>query len=488
MKVKRYVGTNSREAFAKVKKELGPDAVILSNRPVTEGVEILALAQGDVASVIAPDIAHRPAFAAQSGYTNRRPDAERFQQSHAGASSLKEFAERGHGRTPVEQRRPLDLNAAYAPAGRAYEGVRAAPDNTPQNAANVSPAGMTNYSSQPTAMDSAAMRAAMPKVAAEPQAAQAAQTTGNLVMAEIKAMRGDFEKQLAAFAWNEGARRRPLRTKLMRELINAGFSAPLGRKISAALPDDYSEAEARAWLRSVLARNMRCDGEADDMVRRGGVYALVGPTGVGKTTTVAKLAARCVVRFGAQKLALISTDTYRIGAQDQLAIYAKILGVQVHAAQDSAGLERILRAVGGSHMVLIDTVGMGQRDTRLAEQLALLAGRKVQRMLLLNAACQLETLEDVIRVYKGNSDLSGAIITKLDEARRPGGVLDVAMRHKLKLAYVTDGQRVPEDIHLPVAKQLVERSLDEAMDSPFALEDDEFILLPEGAASKAGRT
>ena len=212
-------------------------------------------------------------------------------------------------------------------------------------------------------------------------------------------------------------------------------------------------------------------------MRRGGVYALVGPTGVGKTTTVAKLAARCVVRFGAQKIALVSTDSYRIGAQDQLAIYAKILGVQVHAAQDAAGLQRVLDSLSDRHMVLIDTVGMGQRDTRVAEQLALVGGKNVQRLLLLNATAQIETLEDVIRVYKGNGSLAGAIITKLDEARRSGGALDAVMRHKLKLAFVTDGQRVPEDLQLPVARTLVERALAGAGDSPFALEGDEFTML-----------
>jgi flagellar biosynthesis protein FlhF len=147
-------------------------------------------------------------------------------------------------------------------------------------------------------------------------------------------------------------------------------------------------------------------------------------------------------------------------------------------------MERVLRGLGDRHLVLIDTVGMGQRDTRLAEQLALLGGRRVQRMLLLNAACQLETLEDVIGVYKGNAALAGAIITKLDEARRPGCALDAALRHKLRLAFVTDGQRVPEDIHMPVAAALVERALAGTAESPFGLEEDELMLLPDGAAGK----
>lgn len=441
MKVKSYIAPNSREAMAQVKKDLGSDAVILSNRAVTGGVEILALAQGDVAGLVSPTEMQRPAFPAQPAFESRRVAPRRAEPKPMVSASLKEFAQR------------LD-QAAAAPAQPSPAAPAAAP----------------------------VAKAAAPAPAPAPTRVASADAR---LFAEIKAMRGDLERQLAGLAWNEGARRRPLRAKLMREMLAAGFSAPLGRKVSAGLPDDYSEGEARKWLRAVLARNIRCDSESDNIVSRGGVHALVGPTGVGKTTTVAKLAARCVVRYGAHKLALVSTDSYRIGAQDQLGIYAKILGVQVHAAQDAAGLERVLASLGDRHLVLIDTVGMGQRDTRVAEQLAMVGGKKVNRILLLNAAAQLETLEDVVRVYKGNSDLAGAIITKLDESRRPGSALDAVMRHKLKLAFVADGQRVPEDIHLPMAESLVDTALASGVDSPFALDDDELMLVSDLRPPKA---
>ena len=441
MKVKSYIAANSREAMAQVKKDLGSDAVILSNRAVTGGVEILALAQGDVAGLVSPIDKPRSSFPAQPAFESRRVAPRRAEPKPMVSASLKEFAQRldQAAATPAQ---PRPAASAPVPVAKA-----AAPAPAPA----------------PTRVASADAR----------------------LFAEIKAMRGDLERQLAGLAWNEGARRRPLRAKFMREMLAAGFSAPLGRKVSAGLPDDYSEGEARKWLRAVLARNIRCDSETDNIVSRGGVHALVGPTGVGKTTTVAKLAARCVVRYGAHKLALVSTDSYRIGAQDQLGIYAKILGVQVHAAQDAAGLERVLASLGDRHLVLIDTVGMGQRDTRVAEQLAMVGGKKVNRILLLNAAAQLETLEDVVRVYKGNSDLAGAIITKLDESRRPGSALDTVMRHKLKLAFVADGQRVPEDIHLPVAGSLVDAALASGVDSPFALDDDELMLVSDIRPPKA---
>jgi len=458
MKVKRYVAASSREALALVKSELGPEAIILSNRPVPGGVELLALAQADVAGLVSPLDEPKTDYPAQPAFAKRRPDIRRVGTASREVRTLKEFAARIDAPVP----------RVAAPA------VVAAPKP-------VLPA-------PPVLLTPQVAPVAVPPAATPAAAAPSADSVR--LYAEIKAMRGDFERQIESLAWNEGLRRRPMRARLMRELVAAGFSAPLGRKVAANLPDDYSESQARNWLRTVLAKNLRCDTDLDNIVRRGGVYALVGPTGVGKTTTVAKIAARCVVRFGAQKLALVSTDSYRIGARDQLAIYANILGVQVHVAQDASGLQRILESLGERHMVLIDTVGMGQRDTRLAEQLALVGGRRINRILLLNATCQLETLEDVINVYKGvpapqgGAPLAGAILTKLDESRRPGSALDAAMRHKLKVAFVTDGQRVPEDLRVPVAAKLVERALEGAAESPFALEDDELMLLPGAGAAR----
>jgi flagellar biosynthesis protein FlhF len=412
MKVRKFAAATSREALAKVKKELGADAVILSNRPGPGGVEILALAQKDVSSVV-----------------EAAPKREAAKAKPV-AQPLKDFAQR------------------IAPAAASTAASTAAP------------------AAAPAAID-------------------------GKIYEEMRAMRGLVERQLATLAWSEEARRHPLRAQVMRELLAAGFSAPLGRTVSAALPESHNAphgaALARNWLRQVLARNLKCATDADNLVERGGVYALTGPTGVGKTTTVAKLAARCVVRFGAQRLALVTTDSYRIGAQDQLRIYARILGVPVHAVQDAAGLEQALQSLGDRHLVLIDTVGMGQRDARLAEQTELLEAPRVKRILLLNAASQLETLEDVVQAYGQGSGLAGAIITKLDEARRPGAALDCAMRHKLALAFVTDGQRVPEDIRLPRAADLVEQALAGAAESPFALTGDELFQLPAGGAAIAAR-
>jgi flagellar biosynthesis protein FlhF len=319
--------------------------------------------------------------------------------------------------------------------------------------------------------------------AKKPTPAPEAAAAGSL-LTEIKAMKGMLSEQIATLAWSDTMRRRPLRGVLLRELIAAGFAPALGRMLVDKLPDDFSEPQAREWTTAVLERNLRCSA-GNDLIESGGVFALVGPTGVGKTTTAAKLAARCVAKHGAQHLGLITTDSYRIGAQDQLRAYGKILGVPVFVAQDAVDLRHAIDALAGKRLVLIDTVGMCQRNKQIVEQHDLLASAGVRRLLLLNASSQTETLDEVVRAYQGASGLEGAIITKLDEAARPGCALDVVIRTKLALRYVSAGQRVPEDLHLPNARVLVQRSLAAAARSATALERGEFGLLLD-AGTDAG--
>ena len=239
------------------------------------------------------------------------------------------------------------------------------------------------------------------------------------------------------------------------------------------------EKDTMNWIKNVLTSNLQSIGDEREILEKGGVYALVGPTGVGKTTTTAKLAARCVVRHGADKLALLTTDSYRIGGHEQLRIYGKILGVTVHAVRDTQDLNLALAELRGKHMVLIDTVGMGQRDQMVAEQVAMLAGcgTPVKRLLLLNAASNRHTLDEVAHAYQGDG-LAGAIITKLDEAVTIGCALDTAIRHRLPLYYVASGQRVPEDLEMADSRPLVNRALDNPpAESSCAMPEDAFPLI-----------
>lgn len=309
-------------------------------------------------------------------------------------------------------------------------------------------------------------------------------------MRELSSMKSMLQDQIAGMAWRDMSERRPLAVKLWRELVEAGFSASLARTVADKLPDDHNEAQSRKWVSDVLSRNLRCVDPARDMVEAGGIYALVGPTGVGKTTTTAKLAARCVVKYGAQSLGLITTDSYRIGAFDQLSIYGKILGVPVHSAQSYGELEATIATMSGKRMVLIDTTGMGQRDNRVSEQINLLDNPSIRRVLLLNAAAQAETLEDVARAYQGKAagarPLAGAILTKIDEAAKLGPVLDVVARHSLEILAVTNGQRVPEDLHQAAGNALVHRALKAGVDPVFAWHDNEVAARALAAARTGG--
>jgi flagellar biosynthesis protein FlhF len=298
----------------------------------------------------------------------------------------------------------------------------------------------------------------------------------------MRFMRSLLEGQLAGFAWNDLQRREPAKLEVMRQMLAAGFSPTLSRRMLDQLPPEYDSGKAARWVKAALVRTLRRVAEGPSAIDMGGVYALVGPTGVGKTTTVAKLAAACALRFGAQRLALITTDNYRIGAVDQLRIYGQILGVPVFAINNERDLQRALADLKGRHMVLIDTMGMGQRDQRVAEQVALLSGARVRRLLLLSAAAQGHALEETVRAYHG-AELDGCILTKIDESVMLGHALDVVMRHRLPLQFIANGQRVPEDLHPANALYLVERAFRApAHFGDLAIDDAQWPLVLAGAS------
>jgi flagellar biosynthesis protein FlhF len=306
----------------------------------------------------------------------------------------------------------------------------------------------------------------------------------NDVMNEIRSMRGMLEMQLAELAWTDQHKREPVKSTVLREMLAAGFSASLARYLSEKLPAGSTAASGMEWIKSALTRNLATISDENEILEKGGVYALVGPTGVGKTTTTAKLAARCVMRHGTGKLALITTDGYRIGGYEQLRIYGKILGVMVHSVKDEADLRIALDELKGKHTVLIDTVGVSQRDQMVAEQIAMLsgAGSQVKRLLCLNATSTGETLNEVVRAYLGNG-LAGCILTKLDEAATIGSALDVVIRQKLNLYYVANGQRVPEDLHVANQAYLVDRAFKLKRETaPFQFQDAEIPLVMANTA------
>lgn len=271
---------------------------------------------------------------------------------------------------------------------------------------------------------------------------------------EMKSLRGLLEQQMSSLAWGDLARRHPLRARLIQNLNDAGLSPELSRQIAAKVKDnaDYDAAWRQAL--AVLAHQIQVTD--DDILSQGGVVALVGPTGVGKTTTIAKLAARFVLRHGARHVALITADNYRIGAHEQLSTYGRILGLPVMQVANAQELRSALTAFQDKRLVLIDTAGMSQRDVRLAEQLKTLrdGAPSIKSYLVLSATSQMSTLLEIARAYQ-SMRLSGSILTKLDESTSLGGLLSLVIRAGLPVAYVSEGQRVPEDLAAARAHQLV---------------------------------
>ncbi|MFM0499130.1 flagellar biosynthesis protein FlhF [Paraburkholderia caffeinilytica] len=331
-----------------------------------------------------------------------------------------------------------------------------------------------------------------PASVAEAIKARMEQVVNDTVMHELSSMRGMMEEHFAGLLWGDRQRRNPARAALTKHLFAAGFSAQLVQMMVDNLPDDVDSMEGgMEWVRSVLESNLPVMEDEDALMERGGVFALMGPTGVGKTTTTAKLAARCVMRFGASKVALLTTDSYRIGGHEQLRIFGKILGVSVHAVKDGGDLQLALSELRNKHIVLIDTIGMSQRDRLVSDQIAMLcrAGQPVQRLLLLNATSHGDTLNEVVQAYQRAPDqqpLAGCILTKLDEATNLGGVLDTVIRYKLPVHYVSTGQKVPENLYVATKKFLIKSTFCIPRDnSPFVPHEDDIPALLSALSARS---
>ncbi|WP_374662073.1 flagellar biosynthesis protein FlhF [Inhella sp.] len=296
--------------------------------------------------------------------------------------------------------------------------------------------------------------------------------------AELKAVKGLIEQRFGALAFMEKLQRQPAQARLAQRLLEAGFSPLLTRRLVDACPSTFAGgADEQQWAEAVLARNLQVAELPLD--ERQGVFALVGSTGVGKTTSTAKIAAAFAARHGASQLGLITLDAYRIGAHEQLRAYGRILGVPVHTAHDRASLEDLLDLLANKRLVLIDTAGLAQRDSRTGDLLGMLAHPAIRRLLVLSAASQGETLEDQIQAWRATpaEGCEGVILAKIDEAVRLAPALDGLIRHKLKLQGVANGQRVPEDWLRLSAESLLQHAFQVASTGPaWQLDDAELQL------------
>ncbi len=267
-----------------------------------------------------------------------------------------------------------------------------------------------------------------------------------------------IEDRFNMLAWLGTSRTNPLQSNLMLKLIRAGYSPTLVRTVLERLPTEGGPAEAVRWVMDVLSRNLKTADAHSDLSDEGGVISLIGATGVGKTTTAAKLAAQCVKNHGANSVGLITLDTYRVAGYEQLRAYGRMMGVVAHLAHDRAALTDLLNLLSGKRMVIIDTAGLGQKDPRIQDMLDVLDMPTVKKVLVLNASSHGDTMDDVLTSFKAKS-LHGVVLSKVDEAVKLGPAVDALIRHQVTLRGVANGQRVPEDWQRPDAAALVRASM-----------------------------
>ncbi len=453
MNVRRFFARTNKDAMTRVRDELGPDAVVVRNRQVTGGIEVFAM---------------RGEPPAPQRHDERAQPAPGIAGDEAPVPEMSTVSFQQYVRERLAQKSapPPTLGELLAPHSREHDDDRESVAPGARAGARSSRARAGDPHLDLTLADGASRAAQDPfsDRGAEAYAAVQAQ-----MLAEMREMRSFIADQLASFSWFDGVRRNPAQSRMMRRLLIAGFSPGLTRTIVTRMPGELDDEQAESWVRQALSHNLACT-DTDTMLERGGIFALIGPTGVGKTTSTAKIAARFALKHGAQSIGLISVDAYRVGGQDQLRSFGRLLGAPVHVAHDAATLADFLHLYMNKKLILIDTAGIGQRDERVDELLASLASSNVKKLVVLNAASQAETLDDVVTAYHA-SQAAGIVLSKVDEAVKLGGAIDCALRHRLRIVGVANGQRVPEDWTSPQAATLIEAALSARPAADFDLED-----------------
>jgi len=431
MKIKRYVAADMRQALKLVRDEQGPDAVILSTRHLDEGLELIAAVDYDETLV---------------EYAMGRGGAR--------AGNVRSEADTGwHDEIPGRE----PASVADPEPDRVSLSSELPVDDSAEEQQVASPAAAKSRSTQTARTRREAQAAAVsgeqPQVAAIPESSLVS------MRREISVLKRMLETQISSLAWNDMSRRHPVRAAVLRDLIRMGLAPDLAQDLASRAPVKEGDSAA-TWRGALGALARQMTFVETDPLAAGGVIALVGPTGVGKTTTIAKLAARYALKNGLEKMALISADDYRIGAQEQLFIYGRQLNVPVYVARNADELRQRIERLTHADLIMIDTAGVSQRDTRLVRALESLQleGRPVASYLVLAANAQMESIDEAVAAFS-RMPLAGSIITKLDEAASLGGVLSVLARHKLPVTWVADGQEVPENLRRASARHLISQAV-----------------------------
>lgn len=438
MKIKRFFAADIRQAMRMVKEELGPDAVIMSNRSVDGGVEIVAARDFDE-QVIHKNLQQQEEEKAAA----KKVELPEFDADKKPAHLLSSARKRGNeAENPL--RRHIDQYIGYAEKLQ-ISSVPAQKSAAPKIKLPEKPAW------------AAASEPRVKPLAGNPRVVQPSVNTDKFMdemRKEMKDLRSLIDSKLSNFSGQGQKSSQPVQEELLTRLVESGFSIKLSTKIANRLGSHKEINLAFNKAQEMLAKIVPIAD--DDLLEHGGIAALVGPTGVGKTTTIAKLAAQFILKHGSRDVALITTDNYRIGAHEQLGIYGRILGVSVKVANDAEELRRHIHDCADKRLILIDTAGMSQRDMRLAEQIQTLRldDLPIRPYLVMSATSQYKSVMEIIDAFQ-ILEPQAVILTKLDEAVSKGMALSAIIERRMPLSFITDGQEVPEDIYAPEADALI---------------------------------
>jgi flagellar biosynthesis protein FlhF len=404
VKIRRFFGKDMRDALNQVKDELGGDAVIMSNKKIADGVEIVAAYDKEPAPEV--KLKKKIAVAGQS----QTPSLSEI-IGDSGPDSLRALLEK-QSQSSAKQDAAVNIQQQPAKVNQTGDATSSNPNNTDLSAIDD-------------------------------------------IRQELKSLRNVLQFQVSGLLTQHNRKRHPMQGYLISRLEQMGINTELAEEVVSYAPEDSDERQAWVFLLKLLANRLSTTGNA--ILNDSGVVALVGPTGTGKTTTIAKLAARYAQKYGADQVALVTIDTYRIAAYEQLATYGKIIGCAVKKAQNESELADILYQFRSKRLVLVDTAGFGQRDSRLIKQLDTLNQHScatIKKYLVIQANAQYQVMERTIAAYQKIS-LQGCIFTKLDECYSLGEAISAAIVHGLSVGYLTDGQKVPEDLKVADSKYII---------------------------------
>ncbi len=447
MKVKRYLAPDMRRAIAQIREEMGADAVILSNRSLDGGVEVVAAAMpGDISFSSTGSLRDKAAAPARDTAvaSPKRPEVK---------AQAKTTSKNSKPAAPVKASVDLERMQREADHQASTPNLKTVKDQQLQIDAALNAERAANAQRQ--ALE-AAQRAAQ-QARAEEERSKAESREMNRMRSELNGIRRLLEQRLSGMAWEQFARRTPVQASIWERLNAMGVPAALSKSLLGNLKQDMTSAEAWRFAIASLARQVPVAGT--DIAAKGGIFALLGPTGVGKTTTIGKLATRYVLEHGADSVALVTTDSYRVAAHEQLRTFGRILGVSVRVVDETHSLPQILASLKHKSLVLIDTAGLHANDPSLQFQLQTLRNcPEVQNLLVMACTSQASVLANACRTYAA-AGLQACILSKLDEAGTMGDALSLVIERSLPVAYETHGQNIPDDIKVAQAHNLVSKAV-----------------------------